>query len=197
MDSFVVGITGASGTILGLKTVFALLQKGLAVDLIMTDAAKITAREELGGKEWTQEKILAYFPEEFQKSLRYYSIQNIAAPCASGSYQSKGMIIVPCSMSTLAAIALGLSDNLLRRTADVMIKERRTLLIVPREAPLSQIHLGHMNTLAKLGAILMPPQPAWYQKPQTMDQMEDFFVAKLLEEVGVTVAYPRWSGSVL
>jgi flavin prenyltransferase len=192
MERFIVGISGASGFILGLKTASALAGKGYQVDLILTDAARITASEELGGGEWNDERILAFFSQELRPSITCYSIHNIGAPCASGSYRCKGMIIIPCSMSTLAAIALGLADNLLRRAADVTIKERRRLVIVPRELPLSPIHLEHMCTLARLNVAILPPQPAWYQKPKTMEEMENFFVARAVEQLGVEIDYPRW-----
>jgi flavin prenyltransferase len=196
MERFIVAISGASGFILGLKTVNALASLGYKVDLIITDAARITACEELGGKEWNDERIVAYFSQKVRTCISCYTVHNIGAPCASGSYPSKGMIIIPCSMSTLAAVALGLADNLLRRAADVTIKERRKLVIVPRELPLSPIHLEHMCTLARLNVVLLPPQPAWYLRPKTMEEMENFFVARAVEQLGVQIEYPRWKPEV-
>ena len=141
MESIVIGISGASGVILGFKTVEACCKAGLFVDLIMTDAARRTAQEEMSQSLENDSIVLQRFSPEIRQQIRCLSIENIGASAASGTYRTRGMMVVPCSMATLAAISLGLADNLLRRAADVTIKEGRPLLLAPRETPLSPIHL--------------------------------------------------------
>ena len=194
MDHVVVGVCGASGVILGLKTIGALCRLGVCVDAIITHAARTTAAEELTVSCQTDDEIRQFFPDIDQTLLSLHAIDNVGAPPASGTFVTSGMIIVPCSMATLAAVSLGFCDNLLRRAADVTIKEGRRLLIVPREMPLSSIHLGHMLSLAQMGAIIMPPQPCWYQKPQSIGDVEDSIVARVLDRFGLSGAVQRWSG---
>ena len=192
MESIVIGISGASGIILGFRTVEACCQQGIHVDLVMTDAARRTALEELSFSCDTDQQLLQRFPPDIQPMIRCFSVRDIGAPIASGTYQSRGMIVVPCSMATLAAVSLGLSDNLLRRAADVTIKQGRRLLIVPREMPFSAIHLEHMLKLSQLGVVIMPPQPAWYQKPVTIEDVENEVVARILDRFGLPSALKRW-----
>ncbi len=192
MESIVIGISGASGVILGFRTVELCCNAGLHVDLIMTDAARRTAFEELDASYDTDEMLLRRFPESLHSKIRCLSIHDIASQVASGTYRTCGMIIVPCSMSTLAAVSIGLADNLLRRAADVTIKEGRKLLLVPREMPLSSIHLEHMLKLSRLGVVIMPPQPAWYQRPKTIEDVEDSIVSRILDRFGLPSAIKRW-----
>ena len=182
MDHIVIGVSGASGSILGLKTIGAVCRCGIHVDAIVTRAAYVTAAEEVLCR--TEEDFRSALSID-QSLLSFHAIDDIGAPPASGTFATLGMIIVPCSMATLAAVALGLSDNLLRRAADVTIKEGRRLLIVPREMPLSSIHLGHMHSLAKLGVVIMPPQPCWYQRPKSLEDVEDTIVARILGRFGL------------
>ena len=182
MDHVVIGVCGASGTILGLKTIGALCRRGIHVDAVVTRAAYVTAAFEVSCR--TEEDLRAALSID-QSLLSFHAIDDIGAPLASGGFATLGMIIVPCSMATLAAVALGLGDNLLRRAADVTIKEGRRLLIVPREMPLSAIHLGHMHSLAKLGAVIMPPQPCWYQRPKSIEDVEEAVVARILDRFGL------------
>jgi 4-hydroxy-3-polyprenylbenzoate decarboxylase len=158
----------------------------------MTDAARRMALEELSLFCDTDSLVLQRFPEEILPMIRCFSIGNIGAQIASGTYQTRGMIIVPCSMATLAAVSMGFSDNLLRRAADVTIKEGRTLLVVPREMPLSPIHLENMLKLSKLGVVIMPPQPSWYQKPKTIEDVENTIIARILDRFGLPSDLKRW-----
>lgn len=194
MESIVIGISGASGVILGFKTVEACCKAGLFVDLIMTDAARRTTQEELSLSLESDRAILQRFPDEIRQQIRCLSIENIGATVASGTYRTCGMMVVPCSMATLAAISLGLADNLLRRAADVTIKEGRPLLLAPRETPLSPIHLEHMLKLSRLGVVIMPPEPAWYQKPKSIEEIEDSIVARMLDRFGLPSDLRRWKG---
>lgn len=194
MESIVIGITGASGIVLGLRTVEACCNAGLHVDLVFTDAARKTASEELSLPCDTNYLVLKRFSEAHRSIIRCFSIGDYGAQIASGTYQTRGMIIVPCSMATLAAVSMGLADNLLRRAADVTIKEGRRLLIVPREMPFSAIHLEHMLKLSRLGVVIMPPQPSWYQKPKTIDDVEKTIVARILDRFGLPSAVRRWGG---
>lgn len=188
MKKLIVGISGASGIILALKTIKALLKADYHIDLVITSAALATAKQELGLS--TPKKILAELPEE---GVTLHSLYDFSASIASGSYKTEGMIIVPCSMSTLAGVALGLSDNLLRRAADVCLKEKRPLVLVPRESPFSAIHLRHMLTLSEMGAHIVPPLPAWYNLPKTLNDIEDFIVGKILDSLKIAHRlYPIW-----
>lgn len=197
MENFAVGISGASGFILGIKTIRALLEKGFSVDVIITDAARKTAYEEINREIWTDSYFLEQFSPSFRPFITCHSSLNIGARCASGTYRSRGMLIIPCSMSTLAAISIGLSDNLLRRTADVTMKEGRPLIVVPREMPFSSIHLENMASLSRRGVKILVPQPSWYLHPQTISHVEDHFVSRVLEQVGIfSSTADRWSGSI-
>lgn len=193
MGRMIVGVSGASGAILSLKTIEALIEAGFDVDLVITKAGFMTFHHELGVSYATPHLLLEQLGDNISKKITLHSVNNFGATIASGSYKTEGMVIVPCSMATLAAVALGLSDNLIRRAADVMIKEKRPLVIVPREAPLSKIHLQHMSELADLGAYIVPPVPAWYTKPQTLEDVENFIVGKILDCLRVEhKLYPKW-----
>ncbi|NGX31781.1 MAG: putative UbiX-like flavin prenyltransferase [Chlamydiae bacterium] len=192
MERIVVGICGASGAILAIKTIKALIDQNIHVELVMTLAARKTLIHEIGEHVATPEKMKAYFDTE---SISTHSIHDIGANIASGSYATKSMLIVPCSMSSVAAIAHGLCDNLLRRAADVTLKEKRALVVVPREAPLSEIHLENLLKLARLGATIIPPMPAWYHHPQTLDDMEDRIVGRILDALKVENSLKvEWQG---
>jgi 4-hydroxy-3-polyprenylbenzoate decarboxylase len=193
MEHIIVGICGASGVILGFKTIGALCRLGLHVNVIMTSAAWRTAVEEISPTCQTEADVRRLLPDVDQGLISFHPVNDFGALPASGSFQTRGMIIVPCSMATLAAVSLGLGDNLVRRAADVTIKEGRRLLLVPREMPLSPIHLGHMLSLAKLGVVIMPPQPCWYQKPQTIGDVEDSVVNRILDRFGLPSALKRWT----
>jgi 4-hydroxy-3-polyprenylbenzoate decarboxylase len=193
MARIVVGVSGASGTILAYKTIYALVHAGYDVDLVLTKAALMTAGQEMGKEFATTKGFLSHLDDKALEKVTHHPINDFGATIASGSFKTEGMIIVPCSMATLAAVGLGLSDNLIRRAADVVIKERRKLVIVPREAPLSAIHLQHMLSLSQVGAYIVAPVPAWYTLPKSLSDIEDFIVGKILDCFGIEhKLYPRW-----
>ncbi|GLI07248.1 flavin prenyltransferase UbiX [Paenibacillus tyrfis] len=192
---WVIGITGASGAAYGVRLCRFLLSAGEDVHLIVTDAGWRVLKEELG---WDaskrQESVRLHFESDnWPGKLEYVPVQDIGAKTASGSFRTQGMVVVPCSMGTLSGIANGASDNLLERTADVMLKEGRKLIIVPRETPLHAIHLENMLKLARLGVRILPAMPAFYQGPQTLDDMIDFVVGKILDCMEIEhQLYKRW-----
>jgi len=198
MGRYVIGISGASGVILGFRTVIALATMGHEVELILTQHALYAAKIEMGNGMATGKKFVEALPKEIQGKVTLHPVNDIAASVASGSYPTEGMAIIPCSMATAAAVSLGLADNALRRAADVTIKEKRPLILVPREAPLSEIHLENLLRLAKLGAIIIPPVPAWYTLPKSLDDIENFIVGKVLDAFKLPhTLYPRWTGCPL
>lgn len=183
MKRLVVAISGASGPIYGIRLLQALKDTGLEVHLILSPWAEKTIAIETS---WTVEEV---------KSLahRVYAANNQAAAISSGSFRHDGMVIAPCSMRTLAAIAHGLSDNLIARAADVTLKERRPLIVVPRETPLNLIHLENMVRLHQAGAIIMPPFPSFYHRPQTIDDLLDHFTGRILDLLGIdNTLVGRW-----
>ncbi|WP_096200940.1 UbiX family flavin prenyltransferase [Bacillus sp. FJAT-45350] len=188
-----VGITGASGSIYGIRLVQQLLKANYKVHLIITNAGWIVFREELGLDITNREAVLDEQFRTYGDGLNYHPLHEYTAPIASGSYQNHGMIIIPCSMGTLSGIAQGASGNLLERTSDVMLKEGRPLLIVPRETPLNQIHLENMLKLSKVGAKILPAMPGFYHGPETMDDLINFVVGKALDNIGVEhTLFTRW-----
>ena len=185
-NPLVVGMSGASGSIIASKLVDALIERDDQVALIASHASRIV---------WTQE-LDESFGEFIERTIqtgkvKNYQIGDIQAPMASGTYPIRGMVIVPCSMATVAALATGLSDNLLRRAADVCFKERRPITIIPRETPLSQLHLENLSKLANMGANIMPPQPAFYLKPKSLDEVVEFLVQRVLVACGITDVLPE------
>jgi 4-hydroxy-3-polyprenylbenzoate decarboxylase len=196
MARIVVGVTGASGIVLAFRTIQALAEAKFSVELVMSQHAVYTASLEMGKEYASAQKLVQHLPKALQKSVTIHSIHDVGSSIASGSYVTEGMVIVPCSMSTLAAISCGLSDNCLKRAADVTIKERRPLIIVPRESPLSEIHLENMLRISKRGAIILPPVPAWYNEPKGMEDVENFIVGKILDSFKIENSlYKRWDGS--
>lgn len=185
----VVAITGASGTIYGLRLCKELLRAGVKVSLVISDAGFQVLEEEnklsLSGCE---REVLAQLRDHFHISddqLMYYGQDNFMSPLASGSSAPEGMIVAPCTMGTLSRIASGHSGNLLERCADVMLKEKRPLVLVPRETPLSEIHLENMLRLSRYGVHLVPAMPAFYHRPESVDDLVHFIVGKALDLVGV------------
>ncbi|MCB1135602.1 MAG: UbiX family flavin prenyltransferase [Chlamydiia bacterium] len=194
MGRYVVGVSGASGIILAYKAVKCLAVLGHDVDLVLSRAALYTAIEELG-PDWGTPQAFLQGLDAYRDQITLHRIGDPGATIASGSYPVDGMLVVPCSMATVAALAMGLSDNLLRRAADVQLKERRRLVIVPRETPLSTIHLENMLSLSKAGAVILPPVPAWYSHPQDLGEVEDTVVGRCMDLLGVPSApYKRWEG---
>lgn len=189
--------TGASGMPYGLRLVEALLAAGCEVWLLYSKVAQIVAREEAGlelpsraaDAQLALEQHFAARPGQ----LRVFGREQWFAPLASGSNPPDAMVVCPCTMGTLASIAAGLSRNLIERAADVAIKERRMLVLVPRETPLSVIHLENMLRLARLGAVILPPSPGFYSRPASVSDMVDFVVARVLDQLRVPHALlPRW-----
>ena len=181
----IVGITGASGSAIANGVIDALLGMDRPVIATASSAARIVWRQEM-------DTSFGEALENWQNSgdFTYYPPADIQAPIASGTFPVHGMAIVPCSMSTVAAIAHGFSDNLIRRAADVCIKERRPLTIVPRETPLSAIHLENMASLARLGITVLPPEPPFYLRPNSLDDVVDFIVNKTIASLGLLDALP-------
>ncbi|MEK3703363.1 flavin prenyltransferase UbiX [Paenibacillus sp. FSL R7-0198] len=189
----VVGITGASGSIYGVRLIETLLDLEYNVHLVISNAGWRVLKEEL---DWDVTNRDAVLEEKFGNragSLIYHPVSDIGASIASGSYLADGMIIMPCSMGTLSSIAQGSSDNLMSRAADVMMKEGRTLILVPRETPLHAIHLENMLKLSRLGVRMIPAMPAFYYKPQTMDELILFLVGKVLDSLRIPhQLFTRW-----
>ena len=191
-------LTGASGMPYGLRLLECLLEAGCRVQLLYSQASQIVAKQEMDVElpsrpAEAKAALLARFPTADPDKLAVYGREEWFAPVASGSNPPDAMIICPCSMGTLAAIAQGLADNLIERAADVVMKEGRKLLLVPRETPFSAIHLENMLRLSRAGAIILPPSPGFYHHPQRVQDIVDFVVARVLDQVGVAHALmQRW-----
>lgn len=195
---WIVGITGASGAIYGVTLCRQLLAKGFEVHLVVSDAGWRVLKEELAWDAARRSDALqlAFGEAVASGQLVYYPLGDIGASIASGSFRCCGMVVIPCSMGTLSSIAHGTSSNLLTRAADVILKEGRPLLIVPRETPLSSIHLENMLKLARLGVRIIPAMPAFYIGPQSMDDLIDFMVGKVLDCMDIANnLYNRWGES--
>src|SRR4051794_31371467 len=196
-----IAVTGASGAFYATRTVAALLERGVHVELIVSDYGRRLLRDELG-EGASLERLVPFLTEKYGQSIAagtitVHSNRDLGATIASGSHGCSGMAIVPCSMKTLAAVAHGLSRNLIERAADVMLKERRPLVIVPRETPMSLMQLRNMVLCAEAGAIMLPAMPAFYQMPQTLDHLADFMAGKILSALGFEHdLYPKWTGQV-
>ena len=199
--SVAIGITGASGAIYATRTLAALLEQGVHIELVVSDYGRRLLRDELG-EAATVDRLLPYLKDRYGPgvaagSLNLHGNRDLGATIASGSHGCSGMAIVPCSMKTLAAVAHGLSRSLIERAADVMLKERRRLVIVPRETPMSLPQLRNMVLCAEAGAMILPAMPAFYQLPKTLDDLADFMAGKILSALGFEHAlYPQWTGQV-
>lgn len=182
----IVAITGATGSIYGVRLLQVLREvSGVETHLMVSDAGVLNLHQELdmGRKEV---EALADVT---------HNVRDVGASIASGSFQSAGMVIAPCSMKTLASVAHGLSDNLIARSADVVLKERRRLVLMVRETPLNLAHLRNMTAVTEMGGIVCPPLPAFYQRPQTIEEMVDHTVGRVLDLFDIPHALaPRWSG---
>jgi len=189
--------TGASGMPFGLRLLECLIAANVRVQLVYSAAAQIVAKQECALAIPAQPReATRFFSERYRAAdgaLTVFGRDDWMAPMASGSNPGDAMAVCPCTMGTLGAIANGLADNLIERAADVMLKERRPLVLVPRETPLSAIHLDNMLTLARAGAVILPPSPAFYGHPRTIEDMVDFVVARVLDQLHVPHALgPRW-----
>jgi len=196
----VIGVSGASGLIYPVRALKHLLSAGYTVDLVASRASHQVWLKEDGVQMPTNPEQQAVFWRkqagvETGGTLRCHASGNVGATIASGSYRSLGMVVMPCSMSTVGKLAAGLSSDLLERAADVQIKEGRSLVLVPRETPLSLIHLRNLTTLAEAGARIVPAIPAWYHKPQSINDLVDFVVARALDQLAIDcVPLRRWTG---
>lgn len=183
-------LTGASGMPYGLRLLECLLQAGCRVQLLYSQAAQIVARQEMNFElpsrpADAKAALISRFPAVDRDKLQVFGREEWFAPVASGSNPPDAMIVCPCSMGTLAGIAQGLSDNLIERAADVVLKEGRKLVIVPRETPFSAIHLENMLRLNRAGAVILPPSPGFYHHPQSVQDIVDFVVARVLDQIRV------------
>jgi len=178
----IVAVTGASGTIYAVRLLKACRDLGIETHLIVTEAAEKVAGHEIGGTSRLHEL-----------ADRSYDPDELEAPIASGSFRVDAMVIIPASMKTIGALANGYVPNLVTRAADVHLKERRPLILVPRETPLHAIHLENMAKLSKAGAVILPAMPAFYHKPETVEDVADFIVGKVLDQLNVAnELYRRW-----
>lgn len=196
----ILGITGASGLIYAVRALKFLLEADYAIELVASKSTYMV---------WQAEQEIR-MPTEPEQQEEFWRLQagvatagklichrwgDVGATVASGSFRTLGMVIMPCSMSTVAKIAAGLSSDLLERAADVQLKEGRKLVIVPRETPFSLIHLRNLTALAEAGARIVPAIPAWYHNPQTIEDLVDFVVARVLDQLNIDcVAINRWEG---
>lgn len=197
MKRYILAISGASGSILGIRVLENLIRVS-EVHLIISSNSFSIIREETG-LDWfsENEKDVEKRIREYLGSSRlyYYDESKLAAPISSGSFLTSGMLVVPCSMKTLAGIANGYANNLTERAADVTIKEGRPILLSPREMPLSAIHIENMLKLARLGVKIAPPIPAFYHKPKSIDEIVDFIAGKILDCFGIDhKLFRRWEG---
>lgn len=185
MRRLVVGITGATGSAYAIR----LLEMARAVEdvethLVVSASGVLNVRHELG---LSRQQIHSL-------ADKVYNIRDVGATLASGAFSTTGMVVVPCSMRTLAAVAMGLSDNLITRAADVTLKERRRLVMVIRETPFNLAHLRNMTAVTEMGGIVFPPLPAFYHLPKSIEELVDHSVARMLELVGIDVPRPQWDG---
>lgn len=199
----VVAITGATGSVLGFALVKALLELDESVELIVSEKSYQVIFEEMSlplpkNMETQKAAVLSYLGLDSNKindRLTCYQNQQLGAPSASGTYLTRGMVVIPCSMATLGKLSTGISDNLVTRAADVTLKERRPLIVIPRESPFNRIHLENMLRLNDAGALILPPVLSFYQPVfQSIEGQIAYTVGKVLDHLGLTQhdAYPRW-----
>jgi len=190
-----VALTGASGMPYGVRLVECLIGAGVRVQLLYSQVAQVVAKQEMDlALPARAAELQADFAQRFGAlpgQLQVYGREEWFAPLASGSSPPDAMVICPCSMGTLAAVAAGLAQNLIERAADVVLKEGRKLVLVPRETPFSAIHLENMLRLARAGAVILPPNPGFYNHPQSVQDLVDFVVARVLDQIGVEHALTR------
>ncbi len=198
--TFALAITGASGAVYAMRTMAALLECECRLEVVISEYGRRLLHDELGDRaavpRLREYLVETYGPGASKGTFTILSNKDLGATLASGSHDCEGMVIVPCSMKTLAGVAHGLSRNLVERAADVMLKEKRRLVIVPRETPMSLPQLKNMVLCAEAGAMILPAMPAFYQMPKTLADLADFMAGKILSGLGLTHAlYPTWEGS--
>ena len=199
MARYFVGLTGASGHRYAKRLIQALVGAGHEVDLALTSAGGKVLRHELGvevegGGGLSPASLDAFVGSEAARAVRTFSSDAVEAPPSSGTSLTGGVLLCPCSMGTLARVAAGFSSNLVERAADVALKEGRPLVIVPRETPLSEVHLENLLRLARMGAIVLPAMPGFYHGPSSIDDLVDHVVGKILDRLRIEHAGVRWSG---
>ncbi len=187
MKRIIVGITGATGAVFGVRLLEALRAAQVETHLVLSKWGQQTIEHEMG----------VTVAQLRERASVVHSSNNMGATISSGSFRTEGMAIAPCSMRTAAAIAHGYGENLVHRAADVVLKERRKLVLVPRETPLSEVHLENLLKLARMGATVLPPMPAFYNHPKTIDDIVDHIVARVLDQFGIEAAFAkRWDGKM-
>src|SRR6202142_2728090 len=185
MRRLIVGLTGATGAILGVRLLEALKECDVESHLVISNWARRTIEHETS---YTLKQVCAL-------ATVYHNSTNMAAEISSGSFITDGMVVIPCSMRTLACIAHGFGEQLIHRAADVVLKERRRLVLVARESPLSEIHLENMLKLARMGVTIIPPMPAFYNHPKSVNDIVDHIVARVLDQFGISTRFAkRWDG---
>jgi 4-hydroxy-3-polyprenylbenzoate decarboxylase len=189
LNTVTLALSGASGMAYGLRLLECLLAADVDVNLLVSQAAHVVAKQELGvalpARACDLQYQLADALDARDGQLRVFGREDWNAPVASGSNAADAMVVCPCSMGTLAAIAHGASDNLIERAADVMLKEQKKLILVPREAPFSTLHLENMLTLSRMNAVILPANPGFYHQPQSIEDLIDFIVARILDQLGI------------
>ncbi len=196
----IVGVSGASGLIYAVRTLKYLLEAQMAIELVASKATYLVWQAEQSVRMPAEPDLQEQFWRDRSGvpslgKLRCHRWGDVGANIASGSFRTSGMVVIPCSMSTVAKLAAGLSSDLLERAADVQLKEGRPLILVPRETPFSLIHLRNLTTLAQAGVRIVPAIPAWYHNPQTIEDLVDFVVARTLDQLGIDcVPLARWQG---
>jgi 4-hydroxy-3-polyprenylbenzoate decarboxylase len=197
--TFALGVTGASGAMYAMRTMAALLERECHLEVVISEYGRRLLHDELGEKA-SVSRLREYLVETYGEGVSkgtfvVLSNKDLGATIASGSHDCEGMAVVPCSMKTLAGVANGLSRNLVERAADVMLKEKRRLVLVPRETPMSLPQLKNMVLCAEAGAMILPAMPAFYQMPTTLADLADFMAGKILSALGLNHdLYPKWNG---
>ena len=185
MKRIIVGITGATGAIFGVRVLEALGAAGVETHLVLSTWGQSTVEHETG----------LTFDDLRRRAAVVHGSGNMAATVSSGSFRTEGMIVVPCTMRTAAAIAYGYGENLVQRAADVVLKERRRLVVVPRETPLSEVHLESLLKLARMGVAIVPPMPAFYNNPASIDDIVNHITARVLDQFDIDARFAkRWDG---
>ena len=201
MKPYVVGITGASGVLYGIRFVQVLAELGYDIALVVSDSARLVIQEELKislGNLADKKTFESLLEPSVLERVTLYSNKDFTAPIASGSYPTQGMVIIPCSTGTLGHIAAGATTNLIHRAADCTLKEGRRFVIVPRETPLNALHLENLLKLARLGVRVLPASPAFYAGSQTIQDLVDFLIGKVLDSLEIShTLYPRWTGKTV
>jgi flavin prenyltransferase len=197
--SIAIGVTGASGAIYAVRTIAALLEAGCRLEIVFSDYGRRLLLDELGPDakaDRLADLLVARYGESVRRgTFAMQSNRDMGAALASGSHACEAMVVVPCSMKTLAGVAHGLSRSLIERAADVMLKEHRRLILVPRETPMSLPQLKNMVACAEAGAMILPAMPAFYQMPKTIDDLAAFIAGKILAALGIPHRlYPEWTG---